>query len=234
MRPQGTSRREFFILATAAGVALAIPRGLFAFAEGANPNTDPDACLKQLLDGNQKFAKGSASGPGRSPADVRGHAEGQHPKAVIITCSDSRVSPELLFDQGVGDVFVIRVAGNVVSCAPVEGSIEYGIAELGAPLIVVLGHSGCGAVKAALQQAKDNKPLPGDINDLVQLVKPAVAQSKAMPGDPLANAIRKNVELGVAKLKGLEPLIAPRVREGKVKVVGGVYDLKTGLVTMVG
>jgi carbonic anhydrase len=128
----------------------------------------------------------------------------------------------------------VRVAGNIVGGAVVvKGSIEYAVAELNVPLIVVLGHSGCGAVKSALQHIDKKDSLPGAINGLVDLVKPAVAKSKGMPGDPLENAIRENVVIGVEKLKGLEPIIAPRVREGKVKVVGGVYDLGTGAVTMI-
>jgi carbonic anhydrase len=116
----------------------------------------------------------------------------------------------------------------------VKGSIEYAVAELNVPLILVLGHSGCGAVKAAIKHLEDKDSLPGAINGLVELIKPAVARSKGMPGDPLENAIRQNVEAGVEKLQGLEPILAPRVKDGKVKVVGGVYDLLTGTVTLIG
>jgi carbonic anhydrase len=144
------------------------------------------------------------------------------------------VAPEILFDVGVGDIFVVRIAGNVVSGAgvTVKGSIEYGIAELNAPLIVVLGHSGCGALKAAMKHIDAKDSLPGAIDGLVELIKPAVAQSKGEPGDALENAIRKNVEIGVERLKELQPILAPRVKDGKLKVVGGVYDLRTGKVTM--
>ena len=140
-----------------------------------------------------------------------------------------------MFDVGLGDIFVIRVAGNVVSGAgvTVKGSIEYGVAELNAPLIMVLGHTNCGALKAAKQHIDAKDSLPGAIDGLVELVKPAVAQSKGDPGDPLENAIRKNVEIGVERLKTLEPILAPRVREGKLKVVGAVYDLRTGHVQLV-
>ncbi len=135
--------------------------------------------------------------------------------------------------MGVGDVFVVRIAGNVIggAGATVKGSIEYAIAELNVPLIVVLGHSGCGAVKAAMKHIDAKDSLPGAINGLVELIKPAVAQSHGKPGDPLDNAIRKNVELGVERLKQLQPIVAPRVKEGKLKVVGAVYDLRTGTVT---
>jgi carbonic anhydrase len=163
----------------------------------------------------------------------RALAEGQYPHAVIVGCADSRVAPEILFDVGVGDIFVVRIAGNVVGGAgvTVKGSIEYAIAELNVPLIVVLGHSGCGAVKAAMKHIDAKDSLPGAINGLVELIKPAVAQSHGKPGDPLDNAVRKNVELGVERLKQLQPIVAPQVKEGKLKVVGAVYDLRTGTVT---
>jgi carbonic anhydrase len=194
-----------------------------------------DQTLSELLAGNQRFVTGKPLTPRRSPAEFQALAHGQFPEAVIVSCADSRVAPEILFDVGVGAVFVVRVAGNIVGGAVVvKGSIEYAVAELNVPLIMVLGHSGCGAVKSALQHIDNKDSLPGSINGLVDLVKPAVAKSKGMPGDPLENAIRENVVIGVDKLQRLEPVIAPRVREGKVKVVGGVYDLRTGAVTMIG
>ena len=147
------------------------------------------------------------------------------------------VPPEILFDVGVGDLFVVRVAGNVVGGAGpvVKGSIEYAVAELNVPLIsMVLGHSGCGAVKAAIKAVDAKEALPGAINDLVELIKPAVAKSKAVAGDPLDNAIRGDVAIGVDRLKMLDPILAGPVNKGKVKVVGAVYDLRgTGKVTMV-
>jgi carbonic anhydrase len=193
-----------------------------------------DQTLSDLLAGNQRFVTGKPLTPRRSPADFQALAHGQFPEAVIVSCADSRVAPEILFDVGVGDIFVVRVAGNIVGGAVVvKGSIEYAVAELNVPLIMVLGHSGCGAVKSALQHIDNKDSLPGSINGLVDLVKPAVAKSKGMPGDPLENAIRQNVVIGVEKLQGLEPIIGPRVKQGKVKVVGGVYDLRTGAVTMI-
>jgi carbonic anhydrase len=197
---------------------------------------DPDAILRDLLDGNRRFASGQADGPRRKPEDFATLADRQAPEAVIVGCADSRVSPEILFDQGVGDLFVVRVAGNVVSKAGVivKGSIEYAVAELGVPLILVLGHTQCGAVKAALQHLDARDALPGALAGLVDVIKPAVAAAKGKPGDPLDNAIRANVLAGVARLKALPPIVAPAVKRGKVRVVGGVYDLKSGAVTMIG
>jgi carbonic anhydrase len=232
------SRREFGKLA-AAGLTLALPKGLLAFdqkeaADKARPPISADEALHQLIEGNARFVKGQPESPRRSPADFRPLAEAQYPEAVIVSCSDSRVAPEILFDVGVGDIFVVRVAGNVVSGAgvTVKGSIEYAVAELNVPLILVLGHSGCGAVKAAMKHIDAKDSLPGAINGLVELIKPAVTQSKGMSGDPLENAIRKNVGIGVETLKDLQPILAPRVKDGKLKIVGAVYDLRTGAVTM--
>jgi carbonic anhydrase len=193
-----------------------------------------DEALQELLAGNARFVKGQPASPRRSPEDFRGLADSQYPEAVIVSCADSRVAPEILFDVGVGDIFVVRIAGNVVNGAgvTVKGSIEYAIAELNVPLIVVLGHSGCGAVKAAMKHIDAKDSLPGAINGLVELIKPAVAQSKGQPGDALENAIRKNVDIGVERLKELQPILAPRVKDGKLKVVGAVYDLRTGSVTL--
>ncbi len=220
-----TSRREFVRLA-AASLSLA--------ADGHAKARTADEALHDLIAGNQRFAKGRVTGPRRGPEDFRALAEAQYPEAVIVSCSDSRVAPEILFDVGVGDIFVIRVAGNIIggAGATVKGSIEYAIAELNAPLILVLGHSGCGAVKSAIKHIDEKDTLPGAIEGLVGLVKPAVIKSRARAGDPLENAIRANVELGVQRLQGLEPILAPRVKNGTVKIAGGVYDLKTGLVTL--
>jgi carbonic anhydrase len=194
-----------------------------------------DEVLQQLLAGNERFIKGELHNPRRTPADFRAVAKAQYPLAVIVACADSRVAPELLFDMGVGDLFVIRVAGNVVDGAgvTVKGSIEYAIAELNVPLIIVLGHSNCGAVKSAVAHIDHKDSLPGAINGLVELIKPAVLKVRGQPGDIYANATRENVRIGVEKLKNLEPILAPRVKNGNLKVVGGVYDLHTGRVELV-
>jgi carbonic anhydrase len=193
-----------------------------------------DDVLKQLMDGNGRFASGQAHSPRRRPEDFRAVAAGQNPVAVVVACADSRVSPELLFDMGVGDLFVIRVAGNVVDGAgvTVKGSIEYAIAELNVPLVIVLGHTNCGAVKAAVKHIDQKDSLPGGINGLVELIKPAVTKVQGEPGDIYDNATRENVRIGVDKLKSLQPILAPRVAAGSVKVVGGIYDLRSGKVEL--
>ncbi len=234
-----SSRREFVTRAAVLSLGLASPwRFLNAAQKAAETSPkvlSPDESLKELLAGNARFVKGQPENPRRSPAEFSTLVAGQSPDAVIISCADSRVAPELLFDVGVGDIFVVRVAGNVIegTGAAVKGSIEYAVAEFNVPLVFVLGHSGCGAVKSAMKHIDAKDSLPGAINGLVELVKPAVVKSKGMPGDPLDNAIAMNVRLGMDRLNQLQPIVAPRVAEGKVKVVGGIYDLKTGIVTMV-
>jgi carbonic anhydrase len=223
--------------AAAAGMALtrlARPLSAETPAPKAQRALSADEALRELLEGNARFADGKPTGPRRGPADFRSLAEGQAPEAILVSCSDSRVAPELLFDVGVGDLFVVRVAGNVVSGAgvPVKGSIEYAVAELNVPLIVVLGHSACGAVKAAMAHIDAKDSLPGSIDGLVELIKPAVASTRGAAGDPLENAIRANVLAGVERVRTMEPIVAPKVKEGKVKVVGGVYDLTNGRVKL--
>ena len=237
MPDRTVSRRLFMRLAAVGAMGLAARPGSAGAAPASGASSrDPDAILRALLEGNRRFAAGDAAGPRRTPQDFAEQAAGQAPGAVIVSCADSRVPPEILFDQGVGDLFVVRVAGNVVTNAGpiVKGSIEYAVAELGVPLIVVLGHSQCGAVKAALQHLGAKDALPGAIAGLVDAIRPAVIASRGKPGDALDNAIRANVMAGVARLKGLPPIVAPAVKRGKLAVAGGVYDLKTGAVSMIG
>jgi carbonic anhydrase len=235
----GRSRREFlWISGLAAGMAglslhpTATTEAIEAASSQAGDRPTPDAILARLVEGNKRFVKGELSHPGRRPEDFAPLAEGQAPLAIIVGCADSRVSPELVFDQGVGDLFVVRVAGNVVTGAGpfIKGSIEFATAELGARLIVVLGHTACGAVKAAVAHIDANDTLPGAIRDLVEVIRPAAAAVRGRPGDKVENATRENVALGVERLKHLDPILAPLVKSGELKVVGAVYDLRTGAV----
>ena len=196
---------------------------------------DPNEVLSGLLAGNLRFSKGQLEHPRRSPADFRPLAQGQYPGAVLVSCADSRVAPEILFDVGVGDIFVVRVAGNVVDprSPTVTGSIEFAVSQLNVPLLMVLGHTTCGAVKAAKEHIDAEHSLPGSLQTLVEIIKPAVLQTRDLPGDPLTNAVIRNVQLSVERVKKAEPILAARIREGKLKVVGAIYDLSTGLVTLV-
>jgi carbonic anhydrase len=228
-----TSRRDFVRLAgLAAGAAgLGFPRP----ARSAAPAVPigPDAMLERMLEGNRRFMAGNPSLLSRRrPEDFAALAEGQAPQAIVVACADSRVAPELIFDQGVGDLFVVRVAGNVVSGAGpiVKGSIEFAVAELGARLIMVLGHSQCGAVKAAAEHVEGADALPGSIGPLVEIIRPAVARAKGRPGDKLTNVIRANVEKCVETLKGMDPILSKFAKAGDLKVVGATYDLRGGKV----
>jgi carbonic anhydrase len=230
-----SSRREFVRLTgLAAGAAgLALPSAVAGASQPAG-GRDPDTVLARLIEGNKRFVGGQLVHPGRKPEDFAALAEGQAPLAIIVGCADSRVAPELIFDQGVGDLFVVRIAGNIVSGAgpTVKGSIEYAVAELGVRLIMVLGHTQCGAVKAAIDHIDANDALPGSIGELINPIRPSVTAMAGRPGDKLNNVIRANVEEGVKRLRGLDPIISKVAKTGELKVVGAVYELRTGTVAL--
>lgn len=231
------SRREFVKLAgLAAGVVTLRPGASTEGAELPPSDRKPDAVLARLMEGNQRFVNGQSKRPGRSPADFASDAKGQAPLAAIVACADSRVAPELIFDQDIGDLFVVRVAGNIFSGAGpiVKGSIEFAVAELGCRLIMVLGHSQCGAVAAAIKYIDQDDALPGSIGSLVSVIRPAVIAAKELPGDRLENTIKSNVQKCVERLNRLDPIVSEFVETGHVKVVGGVYELSTGRVGIVG
>lgn len=235
--PDRVTRREFARQAgLAAGAGLAAVAGSSTATAAAPAPTAalaPDDVLAKLLEGNRRFMTGQTSLlTRRRPEDFAVLAEGQAPEAVIIACADSRVAPELIFDQGVGDLFVVRVAGNVVSGAGpiVKGSIEFAVGVLGARLIMVLGHSACGAVKAATEYIEGNDDLPGSIGPLVNIIRPAVELAEGRPGDKLTNVIRANVEKCVERLKAEGPILAELAASGELKVVGATYELGTGKV----
>jgi carbonic anhydrase len=198
-------------------------------AEPATPQNSltPDEALKKLMEGNQRFIGGEATAPNRSMARLREVAKGQKPYAAFLSCADSRVPVEILFDQGFGDLFVCRVAGGTAT-AEETGSLEYGAAVLGAKVLMVLGHEYCGAVKATLEGQK----VPGSIAAVLDQVKPAIAMLKDKKATgALDEAIANNVKLQVAKLKG-SPVLSSLIKEGKLKIVGAVYDLDEGKVKL--
>lgn len=192
--------------------------------------TNPDEALQRLLEGNQRFITGSLIHPNQSTlAQVRQElANGQMPWTTILGCIDSRVPPEIVFDQGLGDLFVARTAGQVIDDA-VLGSIEYTVEE-GAKLIVVLGHQSCGAVKATIDTLKQNGHADGHIAALVQAITPAVEMASTQPGDLIDNAVRANVILEVQQLVSSSDIISHAVQDGSIKLAGARYDLSTGAV----
>lgn len=187
----------------------------------------PDEALAQLMEGNQRFVAKKRLNPHQNIARITEVATVQAPFAAILSCADSRVVPEIAFDQGIGDLFVVRVAGNIAVTED-TASEEYAIAMLGTPLLMVLGHERCGAVTAALKGGE----LPGVLGSLVLAIQPAIEASKGEPGDRLTNAVKSNVRLQVQRLQ-TSPVIASAVQEGKLKVVGAFYDLDTGAINLV-
>jgi carbonic anhydrase len=186
----------------------------------------PDSVLAELKTGNGRHVAHRYQHPHETLDRRRQLVTGQHPHAEILSCSDSRVPPEIVFDQGLGDLFIVRVAGNVASDTEL-GSLEYGAEHLHVPLIVVLGHESCGAVTAAVQGG----PPEGHIAALIDLIKPAVEKTRGLSGDPVANAVRMNVEMVVKQLRSSTPLLSELVAQHKVRIVGAVYSIETGSVT---
>jgi carbonic anhydrase len=185
----------------------------------------PEQALQKLKDGNARFVSGKSVRPNQNMERLKQVAEGQNPFAVIVGCSDSRVPNEIIFDQGVGDLFIVRTAGQVSTYAS-WGSIEFGHAVLGAKLIVVLGHTKCGAVSAACKVPE----VPGHIVTLINAIKPAAEEAKKHTGDEIENAVKINVAMQVKQLKGLEPVLSKAVKNDKLRILGAVYDLESGKV----
>lgn len=231
------SRRGF--LRTTAAAALAPWAMTRAFAAdppapGSPPPPNaiaPADALKRLLEGNARYVANTPNQRDFS-AGRAARVEGQYPIAAILSCADSRVAPELVFDQNPGDLFVVRVAGNIVTPS-LLASIEYGVRFLGAPLILVVGHSGCGAVDAAIKVLKSKAVLPGHLPDLIAGIKPAViVAERTAKGNLLDNAIAENVRRQVARLKDSPPIVKQSYAGKTIDIAGGVYDIATGKVTM--
>lgn len=223
-----SSRRHLL----AAGACLfAAPAAAWA-AEHGPPAITPTAALERLMEGNRRFAAGRPLRPDQDAAARKSLTESQHPFATILSCSDSRVPPELIFDQGLGDLFVVRVAGNVVD-DPVLASVEYAVIHLGCPLVMVLGHARCGAVTATLE-AVEGRPAAGDegthIGGLAALIAPAVRAAPATP-DRLEAAILINAERSAAAILSGSPPLRARARTGGLRVVSARYELDTGVIS---
>ena len=236
-----TTRRQF----AAAGVVLAAT----TVCGGASPNSQQDSegaanqtreaapetsvhAIDRLSKGNARFVSGKLRHPHSANEWRKRLIDGQAPFATILGCSDSRVPPELLFDQGFGDLFVIRVAGNVID-TDVVGSIEYGVDHLKTKLVVVMGHEGCGAVTAALQADSDLQQEPNEIRSLVSKIKPATKKvSKEVPFEKRLNlSVAENVRESVRQLKAISDL-ATAEKESRTQIIGCVYEIKTGHVRM--
>lgn len=200
-------------------------------ATGAATDLSPDDALKELKDGNQRYVTHPelcSIDLQKQRSDVAGH---QAPWATIISCADSRVPPELIFGgHGVGELFVARNAGNLVDTATV-GTVEYGAAVLGSPLIVILAHTSCGAVKAACDVVKKNATYPGKIGPMIEPILPAALAVQKQAGDFVDNTAKESAKRTVKRLATQSKLITKLVKTGKLKVVSAIYDLQTGVVT---
>lgn len=235
------SRRQFCRVAvTAAVTSVAVPRLVF----GGDPSKDhgrdlaaarpasPQECIERLLEGNRRFAEGKALHPHESKDWRLSLESGQRPFAVVVSCADSRVCPELLFDHGMGDLFVIRVAGNIVDI-DVTASVEYAVDHLDTGLVVVLGHSKCGAVTAALDHLAGAVGEPDEIVSLLRLIEPALIglPQNLSREDRVAAGVERNVKRAVRRLSAV-PDLMKRLRAHKLCIVGAVYDLHTGKVEL--
>jgi carbonic anhydrase len=243
------SRRAWFGVAgaTAAAAALAacgspttttathtvtVPAGVPISTESPRPNiSDAALGLQELKQGNQRFVEARMMHPDQNPDTRLSVAKSQAPFAIVLSCSDSRLPPEVIFDQGLGDLFVVRVAGNIVDPAGM-GSIEYAVGHLGSPLIVVLGHQNCGAVSATLEALQPPFEEPhGDVAALITAITPAVAEAEKQSGDLLTNAIRANIDQSRDQILQNKEL-KPALDSGKLKVVTGYYSLDDGTVNL--
>ena len=214
-------------------IALASLIGMNQFAQAADPahsdqpSVAPAEAISKLKEGNGRYTSGNPQHPGQTTERRTELAKTQHPFAGIVSCSDSRVPPEIIFDQGIGDLFIVRVAGNVINDEGL-GSIEYTVDHLGTRLILVLGHQRCGAVDAARETIAAKGKAPGHIQSLVTAIKPAV---EATAKDDLETTVKANVKNVVRALRSSTPILKAKVDSGEIQVIGGYYSLDTGAVT---
>lgn len=227
------SRRRFLQHAGLGIVALSAVAPLRHANADASPQNaiTPQAALDRMLAGNARYAANKFD-PRDFSATRAARAKAQHPIASILSCADSRVAPELIFDQAPGDLFVVRVAGNYLNRDTLS-SLEYGVSVLGTPLVMVLGHSNCGAVKATIQEIQNPQPLPGHIWDITDAVRAGIQNVVKAGGDNLLErAIEANAEYNAARIASAQPIIAAAVKNGWARVVCAEYELASGKVQL--
>lgn len=193
----------------------------------AEDDITPGKALQELLDGNDRFVKSKRRNGNQTHSRLLEVAKSQKPFASILGCADSRVPSEIVFDQGLGDLFVCRIAGNIATTQQI-GSLEFGSLVLGSKVIMVMGHERCGAVDAAIKGAQ----VPGRIGSLLEAIKPSVESSKEQSGDKLENACKANILAQVEELKS-SSVLSELIKAEKLKIVGGYYDLDTGKISLV-
>ena len=240
---QQFSRRSIITMASIGALASLIPgktiantksKNTASFASNAPKPTNiltPEEALERLFEGNLRYTKGYSK---RHDFIVERESlvQGQNPYAGILSCADSRISPEYAFDSGRGDLFVARVAGNFANPNNIA-SFEYAVEVLKMPLLMVLGHDNCGAIKATISAVKDKTTYTGHIPSLIDALSPAVKAASALNGDLLYNSTRENVKQNVEVLKNSGPILSAAIKENKLKIIGAVYRLKTGEIELV-
>jgi carbonic anhydrase len=218
------SRRGFFSATLRGAATSAIAGQILQGAASAQTALSPDAALQQLIEGNQRFAEGHMTSFEEDLGILKEKtAERQEPFAAVLSCADSRVPVEAIFDQSIGHLFVTRVAGNIAT-SELIASLEYGVAVLGTRAIMVLGHANCGAVKASIEA----KAVPGQISALYPYIRPAVDQA----GPNLEATIKANAKIQAALLRQSSPVLAEHIKQNQLKIVAGYYDLVSGKVTL--
>lgn len=236
-------RRSFVFGAAAAGALTAIPSANAKSRKSKSKETKtssapprpqnvmtPDEALARLMEGNKRYQQGIAKRHDFI-AEREALVGGQNPYAAILSCSDSRIAPEYAFDSSRGDLFVVRVAGNVANPYNIA-SMEYAVEVLKTPLILVLCHEACGAVKSTMSSIQDNTTLPGHLPSLVNAIAPAVKAVEGRPGDPLENATTENARMCAETLKTATPLLSAASNDKRVKIVSGIYRLGDGRVEL--
>ena len=225
------NRRTFLTAsaAVAAGLTIGLPDR--TSAKGTVNSTSSKDALAALMAGNKRYVSGQTLHVDHTERrDAL--ASGQAPFAIVLSCSDSRVPPEIIFDQSLGDLFVVRLAGNFAQSDGI-GSMQYAVAHFKSSILLVLGHSNCGAVHATVDNVKaGSPPVPGNIQDIVTALTPAAKAVLHKPGDVYANATAENVRENIAKLKGIPTIIGDALKAGTLEIAGGIYNLKTGRVDL--
>jgi carbonic anhydrase len=233
--PPQSTRRAVLGFAAASAIGLALGGAAGAKERKPPPKPDnvlsPDAALERLRQGNRRYVEG-VSKRHDFKHEREALAGGQNPYAGILSCADSRIAPEYAFDSARGDLFVCRVAGNFANTDSIA-SLEYAVAILKTPSILVLGHDSCGAIDATIKSLRDNTTLPGQMPSLVAGLTAAVKTASQLPGDLLGNAIKQNVIDTVARLKSATPILSAAIEARKLKIAGGIYRLRDGQVDMV-
>jgi carbonic anhydrase len=191
--------------------------------------TNSEQALKSLIDGNVRHVQNKSVHPRQTPNHRRNLLASQRPLAAILSCSDSRVPPEMVFDQGFGDLFIVRVPGNIVSDTTLA-SVEFAVQMLHVPLIVVLGHTNCSAIKATINM----KTLPGYLSHITAHIHPVVQLARQQTGDLLENSVQINAQMAAVQLLSYSTIIEKSVQKKKLRIIAACYDLQTGIVKIIG